>query len=169
MNIASAKYSCLAILILMSLGCVNKGTDNTNTALDNRSDESFVWQSKPVAIRIYPSTRFRKSENQIVLETRVELFDEMGDSVKGAGMFAFELLEAVSSTSGGAGTQLYTWNAELLTLESQRQHYDPISRGYLFQLKMHDQQIAQQGAVLRVVYSPHTGKRFSSEMQILPH
>ena len=157
----------LVFFLVSASGCSLKGFDFGDLP-ESPTAKQDVWQPIPVAIRIYPSTRFIRRDKTQILEARVELFDEMGDSIKGAGIYAFELLEAIGPTGGGAGAQLYTWNADLMNLDAQRQHYDPISRGYVFQLKMHENKIAKQGAMLRVVYSPPQGKRLINIAQILP-
>ncbi|WP_432798409.1 hypothetical protein [Poriferisphaera sp. WC338] len=124
------------------------------------------WQPVPTAMRIYPSTRFAVRDGEQVLDARVELFDQMGDSVKGTGQFSFELLEDIGPM--GTGTQLYVWDIEVFTLEAQQKYYDPISRGYLFRLRMDDAEIAKQGGVLQVVFTPLKGDRLDAMQTIKP-
>ncbi|QQE13580.1 hypothetical protein JD969_09015 [Planctomycetota bacterium] len=158
----------LSLFILFNLyGCEFKGKEISNDSQNNLVT-SKAWQPKPIALRIYPSTRFVVKDKTQILEARVELFDEMGDSIKGSGIYAFELLEAVGPTSGGAGSKLYAWNIDLTTLQAQEKYYDPIARSYFFPLEMHESKVAQQGGVLHVVYTPVVGRRLDTQQPILP-
>ena len=58
---------------------------------------------------------------------------------------------------------LYTWNAETITLAQQREHYDPITRGYLFRLGVDNLRLAKQATLLKVVFTPVDRPRLEAE------
>ena len=154
-------------LVVMMIASMAAGGCALKSGADARGSgyyEGEAWEPKPTALRIYPSTRFTTRENEEVLDARVELFDQMGDSVKGSGHFTFELVE--DAGAAGRGTQLYVWDAEVYTLEAQRKFYDPISQGYLFRLKMDDNEIAKRGAILRVTFLPIDGERLDAQQTL---
>ena len=153
------------VLIAMLSGCTFK-TDIDDAQSKRLTISDTTWRPQPVAARIYPSTRFLKKNNKPILEARIELLDEMGDSVKGGGWVSFELLEDIGPVGSGAGTQLYTWDVDLTTLHSQKQYYDPVSRGYLLQLLLDEYKIAQKGAVLKVVFTTAEGKRLRDQQSV---
>ena len=125
-----------------------------------------VWRPLPKSIRVYPSTRFIQEKGRAILEARFELFDEMGDSVKAPGTFQIEL-HSIDETLGNVPHRLlYTWNAQTLTLDQQREHYDPIIRGYLFRLGVENLRIAKQATLLKVVFTPVEGSRLEADKVI---
>ena len=113
------------------------------------------WRIEPVQIRIYPTTRFTTRQGSTVLKARVELFDEMGDSVKAVGRFQFGLYRDGDQGDGSLAKRLYTWHVSTLTLDDQRQFYESVSRTYLFVLDL-GQWKPQPSAALRVTFTfPH--------------
>lgn len=126
-----------------------------------------VWQPSPTTIRIYPSTRFVQDAGNTVLEARVELLDEMNDSIKGAGAFQFELYAAQRASDATIGGRLYAWDATVATLEQQRQFYDPITRAYVFRLRLDDPALSRRATLLRVLYTPPVGSRLEAEATLV--
>jgi hypothetical protein len=132
-------------------------------------------------MRVYPSSRFVQEGALTVLEARIELLDEMGDTIKGSGRFHFELAEAATPTAGSlgssgspggggasvAGQRLYAWDVPLTTLEEQRQYWDPITRTYQFRLKMNAAP-PPNATVLRALLTPPApeGRHITAEAGI---
>lgn len=144
---------------LVLVGCVQfKGNRDVRDAGPDSS-----WRPIPIEMRIYPSTRFVRRGDQITLESRIELIDQMGDPTKGAGRVRFELYANRHSKASGRGERLYVWEVALLTLAQQRKFFDPITRGYLFPLKLDDPGIADRATLLRVVFTPSGGHRLETE------
>ncbi len=122
-----------------------------------------IWQPLPKRIRVYPSTRFVRESDQAILEARFELFDEMGDPVKAPGSFRIEL-HSVDEVRGGVPKQLlYSWNADTTTIDQQREHYDPITRGYLFRLGVDNLRVANQPTLLKVIFTQTDKPRLEAE------
>ncbi len=140
--------------------------EQADAAFRGRGDTFRGWVSRPVAMRVYPTTRFVKQGEQAVLEARVELFDEMGDSVKGAGEMRLELRDAAPGNRGGAEALLYTWTVSLMTLEDQQRYYDPVTRCYLFHLKLDELPAARRNPVLGVFYTMTDNQRFTAEAPV---
>ena len=150
-------------------GCSFKGRQSSGERAYARSQHpgrsgvlttSGYWRPEAVRIRVYPSTRFVNHNGLTILQARVELFDEMGDSVKSAGRFFFELFE--TGMEGAAQKRLYSWEIPVLTLKQQRMYYEPIVRGYHFSLQLHDEQSPKQNVVLRVLITTPQGKRLET-------
>ncbi|GAB4111207.1 MAG: hypothetical protein Kow00105_19870 [Phycisphaeraceae bacterium] len=159
------------LLSLWMTGCEPTVMDSS-TAQQTTGPREHVnlayWQPTPKSVRVYPSTRFVKEAGNAVLEARFELNDEMGDPIKAAGTFRVELY-SVDESAGHTPVQiLYEWEATVLTLEEQRLHYDPITRGYLFRLRVENLKAARQPTLLRVTFIPASGGRLESEALIRP-
>ena len=103
--------------------------------------------------------------NGAVLEARVELLDEMGDTIKGVGDYHFDLASAEATSGATPATRLYSWDVSVMTLEQQKAFYDSITRTYFFRLKL-DTPVKQSDLVLRVVLSSPEGKRIDTESPI---
>ncbi len=159
-----AGASVVLCLWLLS-GCEFKAVEPTTTVQRADSVDSY-WRPAPVRIRVYPSTQFIKESGRAILEARVELFDEMGDPVKYAGSFRVELYSVDEAMGNAPRRLLYTWDAQVMTLEHQREHYDPITRGYLFRLGVDDLRIAKQASLLRITFTPVDRPRFDAESVI---
>lgn len=155
----------VALAVAVGPGCEPIATD-PRPADEKIPNAGRYWQPLPVSIRVYPSTRFIKESGRAVLEARFELYDDMGDPVKSAGTFRIELLSVDEALGNAPRRLLYTWNAEVLTLDQQREHYDPITRGYLFRLGVDDLRIARQATLLKVTFSPVDRPRLDAEAVI---
>ncbi|MFP4144568.1 MAG: hypothetical protein ACOCTI_07510 [Phycisphaeraceae bacterium] len=157
----------VATLLLVGLvvggGCRFKGEPAGADSLA----AAGAWQPRPVAMRIYPSTRFASEEGQHLLEARLEFSDEMGDSIKAAGRLSFGLY-AAAPAGGALGRELYRWQVDLLTLEDQQQHFDPVTRTYLFRLKLDRPIATTQPTTLRVSFTPAGNQPRLSESAAVP-
>jgi hypothetical protein len=162
-------------LLLALAGAPQKGCQFSGDTVPERPNGSAggdngsgtggtLWRAVPVDLRVYPSTRFIREENEPILEARLELFDEMGDSVKGAGKVFLELYAGDREGAREIGRRLYTWNLTLETLEDQRKYYDPITRAYLFRLKVDNLQVARRTTTLYVTLMQPGGKRLQAYM-----
>ncbi len=153
--------SVLLVLLLVG-GCgVFKGKTPAQTGQGLLPGE--YWRVEPVAMRIYPTTRFMRRDGQILLMARVELLDGMNDSIKGVGQFTFELFDA--DNDGGSGRRLYAWTITALTLADQQQFYEPVPRAYGFPLLLRDTETATRRTSLRVTFAPPPGRGVRLETQ----
>ncbi len=159
---ALAGLALIAFAMLVG-GCVKGVQPVDDASLENGQ----AWVPRPVSMRIYPSTQFVAEGELFLLEARIELFDAMGDSVKGAGDVRCELFASSGRGDGALGERLYAWDIPLLSLADQRAYFDPITRGYLFRLKLDNMNPAQQATTLRVAFTPVGGARMSDEVEIV--
>lgn len=143
-----------SMCLLMVAGCEPVATEQPAVPNGEANNPAVYWRPTPTRVRVYPSTRFIEESGRAILEARFELFDEMGDPVKAAGSFRIELHSIDESLGNTPQRLLYTWNAETMTLDQQREHYDPITRGYLFRLGVDNLRIAKQATLLRVAFTP---------------
>ncbi len=125
-----------------------------------------AWEPGVAGLRIYPSTRFIKEKDTSLLEARIELLDEMGDSIKASGQLRFELRGAGQRPGVEEGRLLYSWDITIATLDDQRRYYDPITRSYLLRLRLSNAAITQRQVVLRVTFQPVDGVRMTDEQPV---
>jgi hypothetical protein len=154
-----------ALILAAGSGC-EPATTAPPPSVDRPTSTDRYWRSVPISIRVYPSTRFIKESGRAILEARFELYDDMGDPVKYAGAFRIELLSVDEALGNTPRRLLYTWNADVMTLDQQREHYDPIIRGYLFRLGVDDLRIARQTTLLKVTFTPVDRPRLKGEAVI---
>ena len=152
---------------MLLVGCAWKKTPG------EAADPAQAWQPRPTTMRVFPSSRFVSLDGQPVLEARVEITDEMGDAVKAAGTYRFDIYgRGPTGALDLTGPKLYAWAVPILTLDDQQSHFDRVTGAYLFRLKLYDEATAQRGAVLRVVLMPVEGDRLESVAALgglLPH
>lgn len=163
------------VVRLLLLLAVLAGCSGGNRASGPRDRDAILapgdaWRPRPVAMRVYPSTRFVEQEGHALLEARLELSDEMGDPAKYPGEFRLELY-GTPSTGGVPGSldaerQLYAWRVPVVTLEQHRTFFDPITRVYLLRLKLDPEALPAGAARLRASYRPIDGDRLRAEATI---
>ncbi len=162
---------CLAVgvgLLAMLPGCEPMVADTptaTGAPVVPKDDikPGSYWRPEVKSIRVYPSTRFIRESGRAILEARFELYDEMGDPVKAAGTFRVELYSIDESLGNAPQRLLYSWSADTLTLGQQREHYDPITRGYLFRLGVDNLKAAREATLLKVSFTPAGRPRLEAE------
>lgn len=136
--------------MLVLAGCAFKG--GAGSAEAGRT--AGVWEPTALAVRVHQSTRFVAASNErATLHARVELVDAMGDSLKAAGQFRLELF-ASDEMGRTVGRRLYQWQIDISTLEAQREHYDSVTRAYLFRLRLDDPRPPSQPTLLRATFMP---------------
>jgi hypothetical protein len=170
----AAKAVLVAAVAGMTIGCTWKGNFGGSPSDTEGQPPRVAWTLQPVDMRVYPSSRFSVQNQQAMLEARIELLDEMGDSTKGVGQFHFELFAGgtpgFAEAAGSPGhpgrptsaQRLYTWDVPLLTLDDQKRHYDPITRAYLFRLRMDEQALPQRNTTLQASYEALSGERLKA-------
>lgn len=146
---------------LVVVGCKSKGEPPPGEHMNPTAGD--YWRVKPVRMRVYPSTRFMVNDGQVVLEARIELFDEMGDSVKGVGNFHLEL-HTVDDKK--ASKRLYAWDVTTRTLAEQRRYYESITRAYLFPVKLPSDKALDREVSLEVVFTPPRGRRLVTQAKL---
>jgi len=155
----------LTLAAALTGGCEFKGGLFEPTGED--ADNAQVWRITPVRLRVYPSTGFVRSAGQVSLDARIELFDEAGDTVKGVGVFRFELYTNARPGEPAMGTRLYAWEVPVRTLAQNSRQYDPITRTYLCKLKLDGSEIPGN-VVLLTTFLPVGGGRLETRALLTP-
>ena len=150
------------VLAGFSIGCEWKGGGGVDQAAAQRGK---TWRPEPVKMRVYPSSRIVKENGQTILEARLELLDEMGDSAKGAGNFHLEL-QATDKSGSSPPQQVDTWDVTVAGLDHQKRYYDSVTRAYFFRLKLDVPLPANRKPVVKASLSTPEGKRVSAEASI---
>ncbi|MFG0248401.1 MAG: hypothetical protein ACF8OB_05895 [Phycisphaeraceae bacterium JB051] len=152
------------------LGCQFKGDGVTpnNQAAAIASDSQVLWQPTPHDVRIYPSSRFILTEQRPALEARVELKDEMGDSLKAAGVFHLELLKETGARRQAMQEKLYSWDVPLNSIVDQQSYFDSVTRTYRFVLRL-DREIAPDDQlVLAITFKRPDGALLKTQAVLGP-
>lgn len=94
------------------------------------------WPYWPISMRFHPLTRFviDRDTSNLTLETRVEFADRDGDVCRAYGEVRVRLFEVFST--GDSGEKLQEWNIDLRELDRNRDHFDVVTRTYLFRLEV---------------------------------
>ncbi|NBC10399.1 MAG: hypothetical protein GVY24_01515 [Planctomycetes bacterium] len=141
----------LVMAIGLAAGCL--GLEPKGGQIDEPYRGGVDWPFVPAAMRIHPFTSIEYDDKRQahVLEARVEMLDRVGDITKAVGTLRFELYQLGERASAGSSQTrlLYSWDAPLRTIEQNRTHFDPITRTYLFKLKL--DRAPAPGSRLRVV------------------
>lgn len=94
----------------------------------------------PHTIRIHPFTGLRviDDQGQRGLEVRVEALDAYQDTAKAFGKFRFELHVFRPMSSDIKGARIESWEADITNARTNVVHWDPITRSYVFKLRLND-------------------------------
>jgi len=155
-------FGLLLTALLCFAGCEPKSRLGGGAQLSDPDAPS--WWPRPVGLRVFPSTRFIREGQEVFLEARIELADDLGDSIKAPADFYFDL----HSGPQGASTPrlLFSWQQTVRTREDQINFYDPVTRAYLFRLKVQDVSNIRDQARLTVTVVPEGMTRLTAAADI---
>jgi len=157
-------FVLVGLMCCMS-GCL-KGDRCAAGASGELSGEPSIWTPTVQSIRIYPSTRYVREGDKVMLEARVEFVDQMGDTVKAGGDMRFDLWPLDVNSGQTGGELIYEWTVPLRTIAKQREHYDPITRTYTFRLKIDRPDLVRRPTNLHAVLIPATGQRLEANATV---
>ena len=130
-------------------------------------EQATTWPFIPVQIRVHPFTAIEvnREDSTVTLEARVEMLDRLGDVSKGVGDFRFELYRMTRDVyeTSADGELLYQWSAEMTTIDQNRQHWDSITRTYLFRLQLERLPRVDGRLLLVVHFTDPGGRRLSAQ------
>lgn len=160
----------VVLMFIVAPGCQWKGQPPPDPVEDPAAAPAApsYWQIKPARLRVYPSTRIVQRQDHAVLEARIEFFDDLDDSVKSVGQLRFELYAVNRTREAIVGSRLYNWDVAMLTKQDNHLFFDPVTRAYLFRLRLDDAAIARKPLLLRVIFMPPTGPRLEAEAIVSP-
>ena len=92
----------------------------------------------PTKMRLHPLSRFVAGDKNSppTIEARLEFTDQFGDVTKSPGTVYFELFRYENFSLNHHGPRLNLYNFQLSSPEANKEHWDPITRTYLFQLPL---------------------------------
>lgn len=171
--VACCSWVILLIVLGAITGCAFKGDgvppiNQANQDNPAAGDMANAWYPQPQKIRIYPSSRFILTENRPALEARVELLDDMGDSVKAPGTFHLELLEEAHHNRNTMQDKLYSWDVPLVTVEDQKSYFESVTRTYRFVLRLDREIKSDDELTLAITFTRSDGSLLQARAAIGP-
>jgi hypothetical protein len=119
----------------------------------------------PVKMRLHPLSRLIPSPPTV--EARLEFTDQFGDISKSVGAARFELFAYDPIAFAHKGKSLGQWNESLTTPDDNRNHWDAITRTYLFKLSPDGAIAGHDRIVLSAAFTLPNGEELSDSI-ILP-
>jgi hypothetical protein len=154
------------LLILLSLfafaGC---GPWDKTPVLAGGGMDMFT----PVKIRVHPLSRVLPEAGAAgpIVEARLEFTDQFGDIGKGAAPVYFEVFKYEPLMPGHRGDRLNVWNFDLAKPDANKQHWDAITRTYLFKLPLPPGSLKEQTRVVLAATLSLTGsERLTDDITI---
>jgi hypothetical protein len=126
----------------------------------------------PVKMRLHPLSRMVPPEkdgpaNGALVEARLELTDQFGDVTKSPGALYFELYAYQSLVPNHHGDRISLWNFDLSVPQSNKDHWDAITRTYLFKLPVPaDALKKEKRAILSATLTLPSGQRLQDDLAI---
>lgn len=165
------RATCVAIIMLLTTvlstpGCAAFKGEQVNLKAHYAADG--LWHPAAMDMRIYPSSRYARIDNQLIIEARVEFVDEMGDPTKDSGRLRFELHHASKASDSDISQPLYQWDINLSSLEDHQATYDAITQAYLFRLKLNQYQPPAEPTTLSVIFMRPATNRLEASATLSP-
>ena len=119
------------------------------------------WPYWPRRMRIHPLTQLAtdRETGELVLEVRIEFFDDESHTTKAIGQTLVDLLPG--RRPGDEREPMETWVCDLVDPVSNFEHYDAVTRTYLFRLEF-DPKIMPAEPVLRAYFHSRDGEHLES-------
>ncbi len=156
--------------LLAASGCASDRPGQVPGEPRNALEASAHWPFWPKRMVIYPLSQFvtDRASGQLLIEAHVEFLDEFGHTVKAVGQMTFELYDAADVKPGVAQVARWSGMAELDLTDpnKNRDRYDPITRTYLFKLKVGRMDLPDT-AELHADFQSADGQRFEADY-VLP-
>jgi hypothetical protein len=114
----------------------------------------------PVKMRVHPLSRIVPAADKnspTVLEARLEFTDQFSDVTKSPGAVYFELFKYESLTPSHHGDRIHLANFDLGNPESNKEHWDGITRTYLFKIPLPADSLGKESRVVLSATISFTG------------
>lgn len=155
--------SFLSCILLLSLTAACQGLGKPGAKkLAGAGMDMFT----PVKMRLHPLSRILP--NPPTIEARLEFTDQFGDIGKSVGTAHFDLFAYEALALSHKGKRLGQWNASLITPEDNRDHWDAITRTYLFKLSPGDALGRNDQFVLAATFTLPNGEELSDDITLPP-
>jgi hypothetical protein len=126
------------------------------------------WPFRPTTILVDPfsSIGYEKRTEQWVVEARLTLLDSEGHPTKGLGRLRFELYQLDDKQATAVqGRRTEFWNDSIADPAAGKEHYDDLTHGYVFYLRMKSPP-PNTAIKLLVQFTDDRGKRMLGEAMI---
>lgn len=117
-------------------------------------------------MHIHPLTRITDDEDDeanLIIAARVEFYDPDDHITRGFGQIAIDLHDLTDSSQGSP--VVVTWNVDLRDLDRNLEHYDTVTRTYLFRLRIARDQMPAK-TKLRAYFLSADGGRMQSQFRL---
>ncbi len=131
-KIQTYRWATGALTLALLAGLTGCPPFHSKPALSGSGMEMFA----PVLMRVHPLSRVVSDGKTARLQARIELTDQMGDVGKGVGTGTLELYEYQRLLPGHRGHRIGQWTIDIGTPETNRAHWDAITRTYLFDIPL---------------------------------
>ncbi len=152
--------SCL-LLLSLTAACQDFGKPGAKK-LAGAGMDMFT----PVKMRLHPLSRLVPSPPTV--EARLEFTDQFGDISKSVGTARFELFAYDSLAFDHQGKRLGQWDETLTTPDDNRNHWDAITRTYLFKLSPDGSIAGHDRIVLAATFTLPNGETLSDQITLPP-
>ena len=157
--------SFLSCLFLLSLTAACQGLGKPGSKkLTGAGMDMFT----PVKMRLHPLSRLIAAPPPPSVEARLEFTDEFGDVGKSVGNVHFELFAYDTIAFAHKGKPLGQWDEHLTTPDDNRNHWDAITRTYLFKLSPDGALTGHDHVVLTATFTLPNGGELSDEITLPP-
>ena len=169
-----AKYRCamyimrmrvaLVILVIALSGCGTVGFKNESAVSGRSNSATGAGMFEPDAMRIHPVSRIAVDGGTglKVVEAYIEFVDRFGDVTKASGVIRFEAYaQANTAASSDGGYREDVWDISIDDEESNRRHYDPITRSYAFKLKLASSLSSEDRITISTLFNSSAGTRLN--------
>ena len=149
-------------------------TDDVEMAAAVPAPADATCPFRPITLRIHPLTRLLPSVDSDsaapMIEVRLELTDQFGDTTKGLGSLRLDLFEGGNGGNGGGGGRgggrglsgpgrhLLSWEPEFLEVEANARQFDRVTRTYVFSLDLAAGVEFSQRCILQATLTTHDGE-----------
>jgi hypothetical protein len=162
---AMNKIPATSLILLSLLALSGCGPWDKTPALTGGGMDMFT----PVKMRLHPLSRVLPEAGATgpVVEARLEFTDQFGDIGKGAAPVYFEVFKYEALMPNHRGDRFSVWNFDLSKPDANKQHWDAITRTYLFKLPLPPGSLKKQTrVVLAATLSLVGSERLTDEITI---
>ena len=122
------------ILMICGGGCGTRPVTPSRAPASVNGD----WPFAPAQILVHPLTRYwATASHGKEVEARIELLDSDGFATRGIGRLELTL-------SSANGRSIETWVLQLNNLDTNRAHFDTVTRTYLVRLSLPNQDVPER-------------------------
>ena len=116
--------------------------------------DAVHWPYWPLDMRVHPLTRLVRDPDTVLIEARIEFLDREGHTTKCFGKLRLDLREG---PDGGSEISVNEWNVRLDEIETNRLHFDEVTRTYLLKLEIEPEDLPEEPVLYVWYLSPDGG------------